>query len=93
MSKNGAIKLEKITFNENEFAIGVSVSSTSGFDNEGNWYSDSPNMNTKGFRTFMNQCVGSPNLTIYKNKELRDERYEKGKQILLRANYEIEENK
>lgn len=89
--KRGIVNIFKMDFSENEFAIGVGMPFSCGRDSKGNWHEVSTNTNTKAFRIFMNQCVGKPNMTLFKKAELRDERYEKGKKILLDAGYDVVE--
>lgn len=74
----GKIYLYKYNFKDGGFSVGFGIRS-----------SDDTNLNTKACRIFLNQCVGHPNMTIYKEKHMRDERYEEGKQILLNGGYEI----
>jgi hypothetical protein len=76
----GIVILEKMQFEINEFVIGVATPSH-----------NSANISDPTFKRFMNICVGSPNLTKYKTAELRDERYQLGKKMLLDSGYIIEE--
>lgn len=81
-NQRGKVILYKYDFDEGEYSINF------GFN-----MSDNPNLHTKAFRRFKNQCVGHPNMTIFKDKQIRDERYEKGKQMLINAGYEVIESK
>jgi hypothetical protein len=88
--KRGVIRLERITFREGAYVIGVSLPYTSKYLNkDGKLVEELPNIHSRAFRVFMNQCVGSPNLTIYKTKEKRDERLKQGILILVNAGYVV----
>ncbi|WP_080845619.1 hypothetical protein [Cytobacillus gottheilii] len=73
----GEIILHKFDYEDGGHSINYSFDGNKDF----NW-------KTKAFRIFKNQCVGHPNMTIFKCKTVRDERYEKAKQILITAGYE-----
>lgn len=87
--KRGTVHLSRLNFRDGSFAIGVSIPAIISNDGEGNKQTEMANIRTKAFRRFMNQCVGSPNMTIFTSKDLRDKRYNTGKHILLRAGYEV----
>lgn len=78
---NGTVILEKINFSENEFAIGLSSRGDASH----------PNTRTRAWNKFMNICIGHPNMTLYKTKEKRDERYDLAIKMLSNAHYTIEE--
>lgn len=76
--KRGLIHLYKYNFEDGKYALNIGCEM-------------STNLNTKAFRIMLNQCVGSPNMTLFDDINTRDERYEKAKRILLNAGYTIEE--
>ncbi|WP_340191447.1 hypothetical protein [Bacillus amyloliquefaciens] len=76
--KRGVIHLYKLDFEDGKYALNI------GCDG-------SANLDTKAFRIMLNQCVGHPNMTLFDEKSIRDERYEKARRMLLDAGYTIEE--